>query len=81
MTDEEMNLEFKADNGNIDGTSDPIVSLSQQGRGSYLWIGCKAKSDMRCFCTLQNTKSIERLARAILKQLRKRKATKARGKR
>ncbi len=48
----------------------PVAGMTGKGRRAYLWIGNDAKGDMRCYATLSGTKTLRKLAHAILRATR-----------
>ncbi len=62
----EMKIKCKPGDSRL-GPAKPIISLSAQGKQSYLWIGNDELGNKICFAHVSGPKTLEKFARAILK--------------
>lgn len=49
----------------------PTIFFTGEGKNFYLWIGADAWNNKSCYATLSGRKTLEKLAKEILKRLKK----------
>jgi hypothetical protein len=64
---------LKAQPGEYGYAKSPVLQFIPNGKNTYLWIGNNADGNKLCFATISGTKSIEKFAKALLKELKKKK--------
>lgn len=56
--------------GSYGGGQEPIIDITGTGRYAYIWIGNNSKDNKMCYATLSGRKTLEKLAKEILKAIK-----------